>query len=341
MAKKREKGFIALTSVLIIGAIVIILGVSLFHSALTNYSISTAFESGQQAAFLADFCLKEGVLKIQEDINYIGGEEIGLGNATCTINVKHIDENTKEISSLGRAGEQLHFSRASQLVRYIIEPGEGGWDSVESENLEMTEEGFLRLEGFEEIVILNSTTSESCDTLCQQEAGYQCISVGTDAEAASNGDMWTAFQENEEYSCLLIEEANCESIMSDYSQELPDGCEGQTPAWTYCKCMQGKTEGYRISPEFNLSSGTGETVKDSRIFWRADERFDGNIDVKVNVLTDGEWIYDQEVVNGGQIPGLEPGTNLSGAKIQTKTSFVGGPNFYPSLENIKIFLDLE
>jgi len=143
MPGKREKGFIALTSVLIIGAIVLILAISLFHSALTDYSISTAYESGQQAAFLADFCLKEGVIKLQEDINYIGGEEIGLSNATCTINfVKQINENTKEISSLGRTGDQPHFSRASQQIRYIIEPGEDGWllegEGAELENIEIS-----------------------------------------------------------------------------------------------------------------------------------------------------------------------------------------------------------
>ena len=104
--------------------------------------------------------------------------------------------------------------------------------------------------------------------------------------------------------------------------------------------MSGITEGYRISPEFNIS-GEDNVVKDSRIFWQADERFDGNINVKVNVFTEGEWNYDQEVINGGQIPGLEEGKSLSGAKIQTKTSFIGGLNFYPSLENVKIFIELE
>lgn len=172
MTEKREKGFIALTSVLIIGAIVLILAISLFHSALTDYSISTAYESGQQAAFLADFCLKEGIVKIQEDINYIGGEEIGLNNATCTINfVKLVDENTKEISSLGRTGDQPHFSRASQQIRYIIEPGDDGWvlegegaswDKVE---VKETAEGFLleltRLEA--EVVTRTTDSCEDCD----------------------------------------------------------------------------------------------------------------------------------------------------------------------------------
>lgn len=105
--------------------------------------------------------------------------------------------------------------------------------------------------------------------------------------------------------------------------------------------MEARTEGDRISPEFNLSGEEGKVVKDSQIFWQANERFDGNIDVKVNVFSEGEWFNEKDVVNGGRIPGLEPGTNLSGAKIQTKTSFVGGPDFYPSLENIKIFVELE
>lgn len=104
--------------------------------------------------------------------------------------------------------------------------------------------------------------------------------------------------------------------------------------------MEARAEGDRISPEFDIS-GEGDIVKDSQIFWQADERFDGNINVKVNVFSDGERLYEQDVVNGGNIPGLEPGKSLTGAKIQTKTSFVGGPTFYPTLENIKIFIEIE
>jgi len=52
MRKKTEGGFIAITSVLIIGAVILVLGVSLFHSALTDYSISSAYESGQEAELI-------------------------------------------------------------------------------------------------------------------------------------------------------------------------------------------------------------------------------------------------------------------------------------------------
>ena len=343
MKKKTEGGFIALTSVLIIGAVVLVLGVSLFHSALTDYSISSTYESGQTAAFLADFCLKEGILKLKEDIDYKGyGEEIEVNGMVCYISlVEDINGKTKKVSSLGRAEDKAYFSRLSQLIRYVIEPEEGGWDSVESENLEITEEGFLKLESFEEIVILNSTTSESCDTLCQQEeTGYQCLSVGTDP-AASNGNMWTVFQENGEYSCIE-EEADCGSLMLDYSQLLSD-CNGQAPAWTYCRCEYGEVEGHRTSLEFDISDDVpGQNiVRESQIFWQADERLDGTIKVEVRVFDGAGWGEWEVVSNGAGIPGLEAGTSLSRVKMKTKTSFFGGPDFYPILKNIKIFIELE
>lgn len=344
--KKTEGGFIALTSVLIIGAVVLVLGVSLFHSGLTSYSISSAYESGQEAAFLADFCVKEGVLKLKEDINYSGAEDIEVNGMVCYISpVKDVNGNTKKVSSLGKAGDQPHFSRSSQLIRYVIESKESDWKKGDLENLEIVEDS-LKLKRPEEIVILNSASGESCDTRCPEETGYPCKSVGTDPLVASGGSMWTA-QENEEYSCRK-EGADCGTIMLNYSQELAD-CYGNPPVWTYCKCQQEIVAGHRISPEFNISgldTVNPDIVKDSQIFWQADERFNGTISVKIRVSYDNgdsweDWETIEPVVNGASIPGLEPGTSLSGVKIQTKTSFVGGPDFYPSLENIKIFLEIE
>ena len=683
--KKTEGGFIALTSVLIIGAVVLVLGVSLFHSALTDYSISSAYESGQEAAFLADFCLKEGVLKLKENIDYEGAEDIEVDDTTCYIgSVENVDDNdnTKKVSSLGRAGDQPHFSRSSQLIRYVIESSADDWEREGAELKNLIVGDSLKLQSAETKTVLNSASEISCNTKCQQEGTYyRCISIGTNypdadkgevqacekglwhfdedsgigvRDSSGNGNHGTLYGNNEvteggfetsnywsdvtratsivytgtysgevikesageltkfhgemiipdssvqyqyggciysngpnadiyffswdegsskydgtydhistlqtnqwvcisgittnvvsaddyfdiridnnggaagagtvwfddiwarkvtsdsswttgkygsglsfdgvddyvtmgdpstldvgtsdwsaeawikttDTSSLFISKAwstpyyylgissgnfkatlhngssalsvnsntaindnswhhvaavydrdadlsvyvdgeykngidisgsagvdisntndfslgcncnagcagtgnflngtidevrildialtpeqiqddynatkGCGTIIPDYSEEIPD-CDGHPSAWTYCKCKPEKSEGYRISPEFDISGPdtvNPDIVKDSQIFWQADERFDGTIEVKVSYDGGNTW-SDEQIVNGAGIPGLEPGTSLSGVKMKTKTSFVGGPVFYPILENIKIFIELE
>ncbi len=189
----------------------VILGISLFNSALTDYSISTAYESGQKAAFLADFCLKEGVIKLQEDISYIGGEEINVNNATCSYSINFVkqigaeteDVKTKEISSLGRAGDQPHFNRASQRIRYIIEPGDSGW-IIEGEGADLENVGVvgdsLTLQSAETKTFLNEASGISCDMKCQQEGQqegttYSCISIGTNDPDYNDGQVQTCLEE--------------------------------------------------------------------------------------------------------------------------------------------------
>src|SRR4030042_121543 len=132
MTRKNDRGFIALTSVLIIAAVIIVLGVSMFYASLTDQAISTDYQNSQEANFLADFCLKEGVNRLKADINYRGGEEIKGGDKTCYIGlVEDVDGNTKKGSSRGRAGDQPHFATMSEFVHYAIEPGTEGWDGVD------------------------------------------------------------------------------------------------------------------------------------------------------------------------------------------------------------------
>ena len=343
---KTEEGFIALTSVLIIGAVIIILGVSIFYASLTDQAISNDYQNGQKSNFLADFCLKEGILRLKENIDYMGAEDIKVDDATCSVSlVENVDDNTKKVSSLGRAGEQPHFSRSAQLIRFVMESKRSDWEQGESESLEITEEGSLKLKQSGDIVLLNEASGVSCGSRCQQENGYLCKSVGTDSETANDGSGLEAIFNTEDgkYYCEKVITGNwdCGTVMVNYREELPDGCDGYFPDWTYCRCGQGGTTGYRTSPEFDISGPY--TVKDSQIFWQADERFNGTIKVEVRISYDGgsNWSDWEQAVNGTSITGLEPGIDLSAAKIQTKTSFVGGPDFYPTLENIKIFIDLE
>lgn len=395
MKKKRENGFIALTSVLIIGAIVLVLGVSLFHSALTDYSISTAYESGQKANFSADFCLKEGVLRLKENIDYKGGEDVRIDDATCYSLVENVDDNTKKVSSLGRAGDQPHFSRSLQLIRYIIESKKSDWENNEGVliNLQIID-NFLSLIPSEEKEIKRTTDSSDewgnffyaenviadNDDLVLEESyteGYRIsppLSLDEIKNVAESKIEWEATTveltsttiktavttdgenppalDSEEWQAAVSGESIPEidlgeDLTSQYlwtMQILKTDDPAITPrlhSLTETILMQGiEVAGYRISPGFDISGSY--TVKDSQIFWQADERFNGTIKVEVGVSNDGgnNWNWEQ-VANGASIPGLEPGTDLSAAKIQTKTSFLGGPDFYPTLENIKIFIEIE
>jgi len=397
--KKTEGGFIALTSVLIIGAVVLVLGVSLFHSALTDYSISSAYENGQEASFLADFCLKEGVLRLKENIDYIGPEDIKVDDATCSISlVENVDDNTKKVSSLGRSGEQPHFSRSSQLIRYIIESQKNDWENNEELiNLQIVDNS-LTLIPSEEIKITRTTTSsddwynsfyaenvsvENDDLVLEENYtnGYRIslpLPLDTIKNVAESKIEWeattteitsttikTAVTTDGENPPVLDSEEWQTAVSGESIPEIDPGedltgqylwtmqiLETDDPATTpqlhsltETILMRGKeVEGYRISPRFDISGPY--TIDDSQIFWQANERTNGTISVKIRVSHNNgdsweDWETVETVANGESIPGLERGTDLSQVKIQTKTSFVGGPDFYPSLENIKIFIELE
>jgi len=399
--KKTEGGFIAITSVLIIGAVVLVLGVSLFHSALTDYSISSAYESGQTASFLADFCLKEGLLRLKENIDYMGPEDIKVDDATCSISlVENVDDNTKKVSSFGRAGDQPHFSRSSQLIRYIIEPEKNDWENNEELiNLQIVDiDNSLTLIPSEEIGITRTTDSsdswyssssaenvsvENGDLVLEDNytEGYRIslpLPLDEIKNVAESKIEWEATTpeftsttiktvvttdgenppalDSEEWQTAVSGESipgidPGEDLTGQYlwtRQILETDDPATTPqlhSLTETILMRGiEVAGYRISPGLDISGPY--TVKDSQIFWQADERSNGTISVKIRVLHDNgdsweDWETVETVANGESIPGLERGTDLSQVKIQTKTSFVGGPDFYPILENIKIFIELE
>jgi Tfp pilus assembly protein PilX len=254
---KKEKGFIAITSVLIIGALIVVLGVSMFYASLTDQSISSSYEDGQGASFLAEACVREGIIRLKDDIYFTGygfsegGEEIKIGEYICNvIKAENISSNTKRISSLAKSGEIVRFKSHQTDLRYSVESSAVHWsDNDELENLVISDDSLI-----------------------------------LDPE--------------------LLEPSS----------------------------------GHRVSTNLDIS-GEG-VIKNSQIFWQADTRKDNDIVIETNVHLDGlpqGWF---EVQNGGSIPGLEKGIELTDVSIKTKATFNGGPDFYPRLDNINIFIEI-
>ena len=83
--RKRKDGFIALISLVIISAIVLVvsLGVSLRSIDQTRSGMTNEF--GMRALSSAERCAEEALMRLKNDLLYAGGESIIEGGETCEI----------------------------------------------------------------------------------------------------------------------------------------------------------------------------------------------------------------------------------------------------------------
>lgn len=90
---KKQKGFIALLSVLIVSAIGLAIGVSLLL--LGTGSLRTAFNIQQSdlAKAYANHCSEEALMNIASNSTYSGSATINLSNGSCTYTVTHGFQN--------------------------------------------------------------------------------------------------------------------------------------------------------------------------------------------------------------------------------------------------------
>ncbi len=399
---KKQEGFIAITSVLIINALILVLGISMFHASLSDQSMSASYDSGAEASSLAETCLREAFLKLKVNISYTGDESVDVSGMSCSINpVEDPNDHTRKISTLARVGSPSYIKRAEEEVRYAVESTAGDWmcESCFVENLGVVGDSLTLLEklseGEETEAVARTTDIETewlagnymtglradGDDLILEEGldyGYRIsgpLSLNDVKHSGSSKIEWsetiaTDTEINIYTEVVESEEAPVEppeswqiavnggpipgvEESSDLTnrwlwvkQELKTNDIGFTPglhslteAVTEREVAPVETEGYRISSELDLS-GSGK-VKDSQIFWQANTRSDASIVIETRFYNGEIWSDWQEATNGREIPGLAQGTDLNIARIQTKAFFSGGPELYPSLNNINIFIEVK
>ena len=79
------RGFIALTSVLILSAIFLYITISIASRAISSSSIQIAFQERDNAKYNAEGCLSYALMELQRTFEYVGDEGILVGNGTCNI----------------------------------------------------------------------------------------------------------------------------------------------------------------------------------------------------------------------------------------------------------------
>jgi len=400
---KEQKGFVAITSVLIVSVLVFVLGISLFHSSMEDQSMSAAYDNGQEASLLADNCAREAFHKLKENIDYAGNETIEINGMSCTINaIENVSTSTKKISTSASVGEQPHLKRQEKEIRYVVESENWLCQECDHENVELSGNSLTLSEELgdaEETEGVSRTTTSDSDWTGEGN----CFSLN--GLAADSGDL--ILEENQTEGIRISNPLSLDDVkrvgssLMGWTETVPEGTEiniytkvvvseemptvepetwelsanGQaipeiedaadlTNHWLWVRqelkttdpeltprlhsltenvtqsdLVPVETEGYRVSSELDIS-GTGN-VKDSQIFWKAHTRSESTIIVETRFYNGQTWTDWQAAANGREVPGLIKGTELESAKLQTRAVLAGGPETYPVLQSINIFIEVD
>lgn len=84
-----QKGYLAISSILIISAVVLAITVSVSYLAIGEGQASLGQSKGEDTLSFVEGCLEDGILKLRADGSYSGGS-ITRPEGTCTITISSV-----------------------------------------------------------------------------------------------------------------------------------------------------------------------------------------------------------------------------------------------------------
>ena len=106
-----QKGFIALTSVLVISVVVLSITLTIVYLSIGQGQSSLALSKGEDQLAFAEGCMEDALLKVRANSSYAGGS-ITRPEGTCAITVSQVG-NVYTITS---AGITTAYKRTIQAV---------------------------------------------------------------------------------------------------------------------------------------------------------------------------------------------------------------------------------
>lgn len=82
---KKTRGYIALTSVLILSAVFLAIGIGLLSRSITSSQVSISFLAHSRAKVLAESCAEYALIELLRTLNYEGDASILVDDRSCTI----------------------------------------------------------------------------------------------------------------------------------------------------------------------------------------------------------------------------------------------------------------
>ncbi len=81
----KDKGYIALISILIISALVVLLSTTASIFGIAESDLGLQERQSWESFYLSSACVEEALMRLKEDLEYSGGDILTLSNGTCEI----------------------------------------------------------------------------------------------------------------------------------------------------------------------------------------------------------------------------------------------------------------
>ena len=110
---KLKSGYVALITMLVIGAVGLTIAVSLLLLSTSSIRTSFAEEQSAQARNLANSCSQEALARIKMSSSFTGSRTLNLGNGSCVYTISDLGGGQRQIVSSGTAGTVVRKNKVT------------------------------------------------------------------------------------------------------------------------------------------------------------------------------------------------------------------------------------
>lgn len=102
--KYRQDGYVALLSVLVVGAVATAIGVTLLVLGADSQRETLVTQQSVQARGLADACIEEALQQLHDNTSFTGTNNLTLATGSCTYTVASTGPSTRTVTTTATVG---------------------------------------------------------------------------------------------------------------------------------------------------------------------------------------------------------------------------------------------
>ena len=114
--KNSQGGYIALVTVLIVGAVGLSIGLALLLNGPDSQRSVLVFQQSVQARNLANACAEEALQQMHDNTSFTGTNSLSLGQGSCSYTITNTGGSARTIDASGTVGSVVRKSKVYATI---------------------------------------------------------------------------------------------------------------------------------------------------------------------------------------------------------------------------------